>query len=592
MLPFTEIKAEISANINAAVALNFIMIIACSLFVVLLASAVAVSIVNPVITLLNIVQHINAKDIKDDMPHMDGGSKEVTSVYGSFEKLYKVVRFSNAAFFSGDLFKAFCVLEEANKLFVELNNPKAMAVASNNLANTYSMIYKKMNEAGQFRDKWSDEVKSFHGAGITAPEAKKRGLQAFDCAIGSAEQDLAKAQEGERAGYETQIANRLFNKGLFKWRVGDKEEAEFDFRRAREFDKEVAKKGSGDNFSILLSRVRSMMTLVKQGGTDCIGGEVLLAEAKSELDKAREKGGDGGGLFKDITFAGRLQEWEGLSCDWLMAIGEVEQAAKVGVRMLVEDMYVATKAAAVCSRAVLAWSADKGLDKFARKMKKDIKAGGVAIEGLKKSKRLMFCLDYSGSMNSVDDKHGETRMIKANRNMLMIYDKYCDEEDEVGFIRFNHEVDDRTKGLGFHLEVKGGQEAGKNTQRRVLVEAIDARGGTNFYSALSVCVADLEKNGEGESNWIVALTDGDSRDTPVAVKARIAELGKQGCDINLVIVGVEVSQAVVSLGENLCSVNESSIFVDARGGMDSMDDAFKKVADVISGGDEVVMEEF
>lgn len=87
------------------------LIIACCIGMGYIATSVAVSVVNPIITLLNIVQHINNKDIQGDMPHMEGGSAEVSAVYDCFENLYKVVRFSNAAFFSGDLVKAITVLQ-------------------------------------------------------------------------------------------------------------------------------------------------------------------------------------------------------------------------------------------------------------------------------------------------------------------------------------------------------------------------------------------------------------------------------------------------------------------------------------------------
>ena len=79
VLPFTMIEDKIESNIAGSIVILVILIIVCCLLVGLLASAVAMSITNPVITLLNIVQHINNKDLKDDLPHMSGGSKEVSS---------------------------------------------------------------------------------------------------------------------------------------------------------------------------------------------------------------------------------------------------------------------------------------------------------------------------------------------------------------------------------------------------------------------------------------------------------------------------------------------------------------------------------
>lgn len=197
-----------------------------------------------------------------------------------------------------------------------------------------------------------------------------------------------------------------------------------------------------------------------------------------------------------------------------------------------------------------------------------------------KPKRLHFCLDYSGSMAG-------GRMQRANQNMLMIYDKYCGDQDEVGFVRFNHEVDTR-HGKTFALGIKNA------AQRDVLVDCNNAEGGTMFYRALEHCVNQMIAGGKakGQNNWIVALTDGDSRDTHSAVKRQLAKLKQEGTVVDLVIVGVDVSSSVKDICRDLCTATDDSKYIDASGGLEAMDAAFAQVAEAISGGDQVVMEEF
>jgi HAMP domain-containing protein len=200
LLPFTKIEDAINKQIASSVAVMVILIIVASVLVAVVAASVAVSITNPIITLLNIVQHINAKQVSDDMPHIDGGSAEVAHVYHSFEKLYTVVRFSNAALFAGDLTKAYTMLKDAERLFSELGNLRATSIAKNNLANTCLSMYK---DGGDFT--------------VKRPTLVREGTDCFNAAIASAEADLKQVNltVAEKIEYEQQLANRLFNRGVF-----------------------------------------------------------------------------------------------------------------------------------------------------------------------------------------------------------------------------------------------------------------------------------------------------------------------------------------------------------------------------------------
>lgn len=67
-------------------------------------------------------------------------------MYFSLNK--QVVHFANAAFFSGELGVAHKVLKDALRLFIRLDNKKAIAVASNNLGITMLAVYRTMKTGG------------------------------------------------------------------------------------------------------------------------------------------------------------------------------------------------------------------------------------------------------------------------------------------------------------------------------------------------------------------------------------------------------------------------------------------------------------
>jgi hypothetical protein len=70
---------------------------------------------------------------------------------------------------------------------------------------------------------------------------------------------------------------------------------------------------------------------------------------------------------------------------------------------------------------------------------------------------------------------------RAQANLLWVYEDHCLDKDHVGFVRFNHAVDEK---LFFEL---GRKNTHQDMQRRVLLEASDAEGGTRLYAALNKC---------------------------------------------------------------------------------------------------------
>jgi flagellar basal body P-ring protein FlgI len=177
---------------------------------------------------------------------------------------------------------------------------------------------------------------------------------------------------------------------------------------------------------------------------------------------------------------------------------------------------------------------------------------------------------------------------RANQNLLWMYEEHCLDKDYVGFCRFNHAVDDK---LYFDLARKGGKH---DEHLAILGKALDAEGGTRLYAALNKCVNMILTSGNSYDSWIIALTDGESAwDFPAKqVISRIAKHNKQGGpQINVVIIGFEVPSQVAESVATITSITNKSLYIDARGGLDEMDNAFEQVAAVIT-GTAITMETF
>jgi len=170
-----------------------------------------------------------------------------------------------------------------------------------------------------------------------------------------------------------------------------------------------------------------------------------------------------------------------------------------------------------------------------------------------------------------------TRILQANKNLLKIFDDHVGNDDFCGFLRFNHLVD-----TWFGLTRKG---SNPTHLRRLLTESVTAGGGTRMYRALSHAVdkITLAESCDYES-WIIALTDGMSADGPREVMPRLQAVNSnRAFKIHVIVVGVEVPDSVRHTCQKLCTATEESAYIDARGGLDAMDEAFEQVANIISG---------
>jgi hypothetical protein len=340
-----DVEDDLQDNNDIYVAVN---VAATSLFIIFSAFAAA-HISRPMIKLLNIVRTTNSGEPVDNIPPLKGGCKEVQDVYSTFAKLNKIVRVSNNSFFSGNLDMAHHFISDALTLFRHVDDKKAIAVACNNLANTLFAL-----QHDQRLEKVPD------------PRQVNQVLSLYDEAVERGHGEFTSVDEDNdlKVRYALQLSDRVFNRGLYYFFLGDigRGTADITFARNLYYDIRdilLARKQlfstADEYFNRLLRRI-SCLTVCLQGFDglrDLWDPETLLDEADQMVAAAWTA--TNCPLFREVQRTGRRQQLE--SSAILLAVhsecDDPLHAAKLGMRMLVEDLYVLEPAFVRAAEALL-----------------------------------------------------------------------------------------------------------------------------------------------------------------------------------------------------------------------------------------------
>ena len=347
---FETVEGPLNNTVKISIAVVSVSIIIAFCFVAFISSRVALSITIPVTQLLSLVRSIRRSEINEDMPEIRGGSREVSKVNLTFERLYMAVRFANSAFFSGDLVKAYERLSDALELFTKLNNPKAISVANNNLGNTMLTMYRSLTTTG-----------APNICGMTKERVIEKGTQHFNSCIDAGEHAIERINQEE--GWSTnylifmqQLSNRYFNRAMFLLTVEKdhpspteaKQQGLMDLSTARDMDREVVDNGDqqgfkGDrdvHFDLLISRIKGILQLIHIGHPDEWGVDELIDDARKELVEALKDPNDM--MFRTMEPAGQMQRLDAVLIEYYQISDKKDQmkAAEVAIRMLFEDDYV------------------------------------------------------------------------------------------------------------------------------------------------------------------------------------------------------------------------------------------------------------
>ena len=188
------------------------------------------------------------------------------------------------------------------------------------------------------------------------------------------------------------------------------------------------------------------------------------------------------------------------------------------------------------------------------------KALNLYQTALRKPSATVYCLDFSGSMSGDGEeqltKAMEQLLIQANaaKNYLQASDK-----DINIIIPFNEDIiyDEKAEGNGTEME---------NLYQDI--EACDAGGGTNMYTAILQGMDDLASYGKDYNRAIVVMTDGESMEDYDELQERVEKDGSQ-----IPVFSIMYGDADKRQLEKIADLTNARVF----DGRDSLTDAFRKV---------------
>ena len=545
---------------------------------------VAVEIATPVMILSSIVAGINAGHIDDDIPPIDGGSREVNHLYHSFATLSKIIRLSNTAFFSGNIEWALKFLTDALILYRNVDDKKAIGVALNNLGNAYLSLYLTKGNPHMccFNEMRCVKV----AAHLCYCEAIEGVLEDYENSVNNESVD-----DEERAELAQQLANRYFNRGIFLLlTVNDPcapknsgEMARKDLRAASRLDMDVrdfwvrtrqVKSNSEYYFDRLIRRVSGLLSCP---GDDSIDVEELLNEADNLLGSIGKD--DQAPLFQQMTRIGRLQQLEEVAIRNELKRGRVDGAVRYAVRMFVEDEYLIESAFVAAADAILLsmsdcnninWTpetVDMAKDHFCSMHK--VCRSPVSLQVMEKS--IIFSLDAN---LGIDKKlcRGTQEGVNA------LYAKICNHNDRVGLAVF---ACAESEALGFNLTEKSPRTLSRlaNLPVGTAVPILQAALSDGVLQALSMVESSRS------TTWIVVVTEcqswSDHREWD-SVQAAYASLTRHQ-PVHLLVVGIDLSETMISSLRSICRSQKSAL-IETKGDEQSMLAAFAEVASIIGGG--------
>lgn len=524
------------------------------------------------ISLLDVVKNINSGRFEDDIPPLQGGSREVNQVYNSFAKLYKIVKISNGAYFSGNLKWAYHFVNDALMLFRKINDRKAIGIASNNLANTLHA----MRHEGQ-----PDE-------NMCTPTA---ALDLYNDAIAIAEQDLADAgSEEDKAEFAQQLSDRVFNRGLYLMMAHRDEGAPenaidmgySDIERTRQLDYDIQDfwldrrlllKHSAAVFVQKLRRVHGLLEYYDDDTLRQIwDARDLIGEADQLLFAAWDQ--PTAPLFYDITRMGRLQQLESALIRLELVCNNNAEAGRFAMRVFTEDEYIMESLFKNAATAVLRllndgqpvpWASD-----VASSTRVDLRTMVSTCKNfsLDLGKRVVFSFEISESWE-LDPLHE-----KICSNCRKIYDECINPSDLFGLVANTSDGD-----LRVPLRTK---RENLQNQVQMLTTAVTSTRERNDAPSCFPYTAQmlLDSTDDSLDSFVLHITDGCSSDAGTwdAMKRQIEHWdSERHTKLHIIVVGLGLQGTDVALRcQDLCSVTDDSFYVDVT--MNNIDTVFESIS--------------
>uniref|UniRef100_A0A7S4VG51 Uncharacterized protein n=1 Tax=Ditylum brightwellii TaxID=49249 RepID=A0A7S4VG51_9STRA len=408
---FKVVPEQIKLLIRIFAGVLFAIIVLALMLLVYISARVTTSILLPTIQLLKMIRSMNNTGVDKDFTLLTdkSGSQEVYAVCEMFEMLFKIIRSANVSFFCGDIENAYWVLTDALRVFRRLENERAIGIACNNLGNCMLAMYRFL-----------EETKETQICGLSKNDIISKGTAYFREAIKLGEEayDVFYEEQGWSGSclvFMQHLSSRYFNRAIFLLTV--KKDHKFsdeahklgfrDLSISKCMDVEVADQclevgfsvDKSELFDLMLNRIKGVLSLLAMEYEDEWGIEDQIDDALRELKIALKN--ESSAFFSEFSPAGRMQQLDAEMTTFFRIKNIPEKAAKIGIRMLVEDEYILQDAKLVAVKALVGYIDSSEEERFSSETRE-------AMISFKKSIEL-----YIGE--AVMDRHSSTRKIKEMR---------------------------------------------------------------------------------------------------------------------------------------------------------------------------------
>lgn len=544
----------------------------------------------PVTVLLEFVRMVNKKHSLYDIPPMQGGSREVNQVYTCLAKLYKIVRFGNMAFFSGNMKLAYKCLKDALSIFRSADDQKAVGICANNLGNTLLTI---RNQALSTRKCFT----------IDGECVQKLALQSYDEAISSSTEECNRCfQMSEndelRARLLEQMANRYFNRCLFfLFSANDActpssfgERGYQDLKKTSELDAMVREiwvtkrqihRNSVRYFERLLRRANGLTALVRKGIIDSESWNIveLLAEANSLLYVVWNV--PNSPLFDSLTRIGRLQQLEFSTIRFEMCRRKVQEATKVATRMLAEDEYIDADTFSAAASAFMSWFRQVpppeylGASELAirRDFRRMLKCCKSTCPDAAVGKNMVFFQDLA--------RHNEYDFVLESFCRKIYSSCHCNDS----LIWTSQRASDQDVMLT--LQQKSDREQPDWSQQWERIREPNKA----IRRAIQIVLETKELS--LNDTWIIMMTDRsrwDSVQCPLSeshhyLLSEVGELNRDRCTtIHFAVISIEANENMAVICSELCRVSKESMYIEVSDVNEELTEALTDVAWLVIGG--------
>ena len=348
-------------------------------------------------------------------------------------------------------------MNDALVLYRKINDRKAIGVTCNNLANAiFAIQYERIDDA--------------KCCSASSPCHVKRVLALYNEAMGYSQQDFDGAERDSRVACAIQLADRLFNRGLYFLFI-DRYECSPEDSRERGYKDITSSRNlhydiidslleekqlfanASSYFSRLLRRINCLAAFYDDVGLREIwDARVLLDEAQQLASAATEVSSRGKTcpLFREVNRTGRQQQLEGLEILLAMNSGDPARAARIGMRMLVEDVYLLESAfvrAAESLLVVMKQGNEHQNISFSRRSiertRLDLRAmvKSCKRESLDMGKNGVFvfelCPSHWRTSTSCRTESDQLILDELNSHCLQLYDNDFQADDQIGVLANN-----------------------------------------------------------------------------------------------------------------------------------------------------------